>query len=170
MLGLDQQVGREADRVGAVVGDHDALGRPEQHHRGDSVALHLDLGERDGRRTRADDLADPRDRFGAETERGDAGRAVDAEHVVDAQLAAHHEHGGVDLAGAAGDRRHDERDRRDAGDDGRHGELVGDARIARLARRREQADRTDRGDLLADGQARFALDLPAAAALHLGLG
>ena len=45
----------------------------------------------------------------AEPERGDAGRAVDAEHVAQAELAAHDEHGRVDLAAAARDRRHDER-------------------------------------------------------------
>ena len=82
MLGLDQQVGGEAHRVGGVVGDHDALGRAEQHHRGDAVALHLDLGDRDRRRSGPDDLADAGDRLGAEAERGDAGRTVDAEHVA----------------------------------------------------------------------------------------
>ncbi len=45
VLGLDQQVGGEQRRVGGVVGDHEALGRAEQHHRRHAVALHLDLGD-----------------------------------------------------------------------------------------------------------------------------
>ena len=39
------------------------------------------------------------------------GRPVDPEHVGDAELAAHDEHGRVDGAVAARDRRHDEHDR-----------------------------------------------------------
>ncbi len=168
VLGLDQQVGREAERVGAVVGDHDTLGRPEQHHRGDAVPLHLHLGDRDRRRTRPDDLAHPGEHRRAEPERRDARRPVGAEHVGDPQLATHHQHGGVDLAGAARNRRDDERDLRDTGDHGGHGELIGDARVAGLARRREQSDRADRRDLLTHGEPRLALDLPVAATLHLG--
>ena len=61
VLGLDQQVGGEPLRVGGVVGEHDALGRAEQHHRGDAEALHLDLGERDRRRAGPDHLAHGRD-------------------------------------------------------------------------------------------------------------
>ncbi len=98
VLGLDQQVGGQQCRVGRVVGDHEALGRAEQHHRGDPVALHLDLRNGHGRRARPDDLAHLRDRVGAEAERSDARRAVDAEHVGDAELAAHHEHRRIDLA------------------------------------------------------------------------
>ena len=45
----------------------------------------------------------------AEPEGGDAGRPVDPEHVAQAELAAHDEHGRIDLAAAARDRRHDER-------------------------------------------------------------
>ena len=160
MLGLDQQVGGEALRVGAVVGDDQALGRPEQHHRGDAVALQLDLGERDGRRAGPDDLAHLGDRLGAEAERGDAGRAVDAEHVGDAELAAHDEHGRVDRTVTAGDRRHDERDVRHAGDDRRDAELVHDARVARLAGRHEEPGRRDRADLLADPQPGLRLEAP----------
>ena len=82
VLGLDQQVGGEAHGVGGGVGDHQALGRAEQHHRRHAVALHLDLGARDRRRAGPDDLAHLRDRLGAEAEGGDAGRTVDAEHVA----------------------------------------------------------------------------------------
>ncbi len=96
MLGLDQQVGGQPRRVGRAVGDDQALGRAEQHHRGDAVALHLDLGARHRRRAGPDDLADPGDRLGAEAERGQAGRPVDPEHVGDAELAAHDEHRRVD--------------------------------------------------------------------------
>ena len=46
VLGLDQQVGGQPDRVGGAVGDHQALGRAEQHHRRHAVALQLDLGAR----------------------------------------------------------------------------------------------------------------------------
>ena len=49
VLGLDQQVGGEPDRVGGPVGDHQALGRPEQHHRRHAVPLQLDLGAGDRR-------------------------------------------------------------------------------------------------------------------------
>ena len=169
VLGLDQQVGGQQCRVGAVVGDHQALGRAEQHHRRSSVALHLDLRDRHCRRARPDDLANLRDRLGAEAERRDAGRAVHPEHVGDAELAAHDEHGRIDLARSPGDRRHHERDRRHAGDHRRHGQLVGDARIARLARRREQPRRGDRRDLLADRQAGLALERPVGGLLHLRL-
>ena len=151
-------------RVGAVVGDDQALGRPEQHHRGDAVALHLDLGARDGRRAGADDLAHLRDRLGAESEGGDAGRSVDAEHVGDAELAADDEHGRVDRTVAAGDGWDDDGDPRHAGDDRRCAELVGDARVARLAGRHEQSGRGDRGDLLADAEARLGLEAPVAGA------
>ena len=73
--------------------------------------------------------------------RGDAGRAVDTEHVAQTELAADDEHGGIDLAAATRNRRHDERELRHSGDDRRHRQLVGDARIAGLARRREQSRR-----------------------------
>ena len=43
-------------------------------------------------------------------EGGQPGRAVDAEHVGDPELAAHDEHGRIDGAVAARDRRHDEDD------------------------------------------------------------
>ena len=162
VLGLDQQVGGQPDRVGLAVGDHEALGRAEQHHRRHAVALHLDLGARHRRRSRADDLAHARDRLGAERQRGDAGRAVDAEHVGDAELAAHDEHRRVDRAAAARHRRHDEHDPRHAGDDRRHAELVGDARVARLPGRHEQPGRRDRRDLLADAQPRLGLEAPVA--------
>ena len=99
-----------------MVGDHDALGRTEQHHRRDAVALHLDLRDRDRRRTGADHHADLGDRLGAEAERGDAGRAVHPEHVGDAELAADHEHRRVDLAGPPRDGWDDECDLRDARD------------------------------------------------------
>ena len=82
VLGLDQQVGGESRRVGRVVGDHRLSVGPSSIIVDDAVALHLDLGDRDGRRARADDLADPGNRLGAEAERGDPGRPVDAEHVA----------------------------------------------------------------------------------------
>ena len=66
------------------------------------VTLHLDLSDGHGRRARPDDLAHLRDRVGTEAERRDAGRAVYAEHVGDAELAAHHEHRRIDLAGSPG--------------------------------------------------------------------
>ncbi len=141
VLGLDEQVGREPDRVGGAVGDHEALGGPEQHHRRDAVALHLDLGDGDRRRSGADDLAHLGDRLRAEAQRGDAGRTVDTEHVAQAELAADDEHGRIDLAAATRNRRHDERQLRHPGDDRRHRQLVGDARIAGLARWREQTRR-----------------------------
>jgi hypothetical protein len=142
VLGLDQEVGGEPDRIGGRVGDDDALGGAEQHHRAHAVALHLDLGEGDRRRAGADDLAHLRgDAFGAEAERGDAGRPVDAEHVAEAELAAHHEHRRVDRSAAARHGRDHGDDLRDPGDQRRDGQLVGDARVARLARRREQPGR-----------------------------
>ncbi len=109
VLGLDQQVGRQPHRIGRAVGDHQALGRPEDHHRHHAVPLQLDLGARHGGRAGADDLAHPRDRLGAERQRRQTGRAVDAEHVGDAQLPAHHQHRRVDGAAPARDRRDDER-------------------------------------------------------------
>ena len=113
MLGLDQEVGGEALRVGVSVRDDEALGRPEQHHRRDAVALQLDLRARHRRRTRPDDLAHAWDRLGAEPECGQPGRTVDAEHVGDPELAAHDEDGRINGAVAAGDRRNDEDDPRD---------------------------------------------------------
>ncbi len=139
---------------------HHALGRPEDHHRRHPVALHLDLGAGDGRTTRADDLANLRDRLRTETEGGDTRRPVDAEHVVDAELAAHHQYRRVDAATAVGHRRHDQRDQWHAGDHRRHAELVGDARVAGLAAGHEQTGRTDRRDLLADVQTGLALEAP----------
>ena len=41
-------------------------------------------------------------------ERGDAGGTVDAEHTLDPELAAHDEHGGVDVTGSARNRWNDE--------------------------------------------------------------
>ncbi len=166
MLGLDEQIGGEPLRVGAGVGEDEALRRPEDHHRGDAVALHLDLRARDGRRAGTDDLAHLRDRRGAEAEGGDAGRSVGAEHVDDAELAAHHEHGRIHGPVTAGRGRHDDHDGRHAGDDRRHAELVHDARVAGLARRHEQADRGDGADLLADAQTRLRLEAPVGGARH----
>ena len=99
-------------------------------------------------------------------ERGQPGRTVDPEHVGDAELAAHDEHGRVDRPVAAGDRRDDGDDLRHAGDDRRHAELVGDARVAGLARRDVEAGRRDRRDLLADVQAGLGLERPVAGAGH----
>ena len=114
-------------RVGAVLGlDQQVGGEPHAGRRCASAITRLSVGpssiivvtpwrcistwaQRDRRRAGTDDLAHLRDRLGAEAQRGDAGRAVDAEHVGDAELAADDEHGRVDGAVAAGDRRHDER-------------------------------------------------------------
>ena len=49
VLCFDQKIGGEALGISGRVGEDDALGRSEQHHRGDAEALHLDLGEGDGR-------------------------------------------------------------------------------------------------------------------------
>jgi hypothetical protein len=130
VLGFDQQVGGQQLRVGRVVGDHHALGGTEQHHRRHAVALHLDLRAGDRGRARTDDLAHTRERLGAEAERGDAGRPVGPEHLGDAELAAHRQHGRVDLALPAGHGRHDQRDLGHPGHHRGHAELVGDARVA----------------------------------------
>ena len=170
MFRLDQQVGGETHRVGTAVGDHDALGRAEQHHRRHAVALHLDLGERHGRRSGTDDHPHLGDRLRAETHGGDTGRPIDAEHVGDPELAAHDEHRRVDRpVGPAWDRGHDENDLGDPGDDSRGGQLVGDARVAGLARRYEEAGRGDRGQLLADDEAGFGLEAPVGEAGELVL-
>ena len=167
MLGLDQQVCGEQARIGRIVRDHEALGRPEQHHRRHPVALHLDLRDRDRRRPRADDLSHPRDRFGSEAERRDTGRTVDTEHATDPELATHHEHRRVDLAGAARHGRDDQGQLGHPGHDRRHSELIRDARIAGLAGRREQAGRRDRGDLLSDREAGLGFDAPVGGSFHL---
>ena len=161
VLRLDQQVGGEAHRIGSGIGDHHALGRPEEHQRRDAVTLHLDLGEGHGRRSGADDHAHPGDRLRAEAHRRDARRAVDAEHLGDPELATDDEHGGVDRPVAApGNRRDDEHDLADPGDRRRCRQLVGDARIAGLAGRHEQTDRGDRGQLLADDEAGLGFETP----------
>ena len=102
MLGLVQQVGGEQAHVRATVGDHEALGRPEDHECDRAVALHLDLRRLHRRAARPEHLEHLRDRLRAERERGDAGRAVRAEDVAQAELVRDDEHGRVDLAAGPG--------------------------------------------------------------------
>lgn len=166
VLGFVQQVGRGKASIGGVVGDDDALGRPEDHHRGHAVALHLHLCTRDRRTAGADDLAHLRDGLRAEPECGDPCWAVDAKHVGDAELAAHDQHGRVDAAAAIGHRRHHQRQRGHTRNGGGHGQLVRNAGVAGLAAGHEQTGTGDGRDLLAHGQARLALEAPVGGPLH----
>ncbi len=170
MLGLDQQVGGEAPRVGSAVGDHHALGRSEQHHRRHPVALHLDLGEGHRRRPGADDHPHLGDRLRAEPHGGDTCRTVDAKHVGDPQLATYDEDCRIDGGVVAPrDRRNHEHDLGDTSRRGRRRQLVGDTGVARFAGRNEQADRIDSGQLLADDQSRLGLEAPVGEAGELVL-
>jgi hypothetical protein len=126
------------------------------------VALHFDLSDRHGRGSRSDDLAYGGNGGRTETECGDSGGTVGAEHVGDAEHPRDDEDGGIDGSVAVRQRWHEHRDASDTRDDGGNGELVGDRRITRLASGHEQADRIDGRHLFADGGARFDRHRPVA--------
>ena len=160
VLGLDQQVGGEADRVGACrrrsttlsVGPSSIIvATPWRCISTWAMVTAGEPGPTTLRTFGIDSVPKP----SAAMPAGPLTRNTS----VDAELAAHDEHRRIDLAGAARDRRHDERRSRGtpatiAGTR----QLVGDARVARLARRHEQPGRRDRRDLLADAQAGLGLE------------
>src|SRR5581483_9517470 len=87
VLGFVQQISRQQPDVGAVVSDDQALRWPAEHLRMTAKQLALDLRRLDRRATGAYDLAHLWERFRAERERRDPGRAIGAEHLADPELA-----------------------------------------------------------------------------------
>ena len=134
VLGLVQQVGRGEARVGAVVGDHHALGRPEDHHRRHAVALHLDLRAGHRRAAGADDLAHLRDRRRCRSRaRRHPPGPLTAEHVARCRACGtRRARPGRSRPLPSGSGGTTSASSRHAGDHRRHGQLVGDARVLAL--------------------------------------
>ena len=150
MLGLDQEVGCQQHWIGRTVGDHHALGRPEDHPGVAAPELAEDLGGLDGGASGTDHHPDPGYRLGAEGEGGDPGRPVGPEDLVDPKLGRDGQHRRVDLPASSGDWRHDHRDLGNSRHGCRGTELDQDRGEGSLAARDEQAGAGDRGRLLAD--------------------
>ena len=112
VLRLDQQVGGERGPGRPCRRRYDALRRPEQHHR----RRRRGAASRPGRSVTAGEPGPTTLRTRGIVSVPNPSAAMPAGPLtrntsVDAELAAHDEHGRVDLAGAAGHGRHDERDR-----------------------------------------------------------
>ena len=150
MLGLVEQVGSQQPRVGSGVGDDQALGRGEDLHAADTMALDLELGTRDGWAAGTQHLAAGGDRLGAKRQRGDTGRTVGAEDLTQTELLGDDQHGWIHLAVRTRDGRHDHGDLRNACHHGGGTDLHQHAGERALAARHEETGTRNGRALLAD--------------------